>query len=282
VNRAAPAAGSGAGEDEQPEDACAGAFLAAGGGVIKKRVRGPGKGKVDVFYESRPFAVEGCGIEAFFAHLNATNKAKLHQIFYELGYVWEIASFKNAPYNLDESTPCQFRAVVEYLQPGRNYVVDNKPCATRKVWLAAHLWPASKETLLAQNKITGLTGGQQNLLKKYVTGINQATHLYNDYMATQAADFAPLATSAPPPSRKAVKRDREDESEGAEGGEGDGEDAQPEQAESDDDGGAQEPSTPPGAPPPIVPVLEVLDEPADEDEDEEMPEAVADDAEPVD
>ena len=201
--------GKGEGEDDVPEDEVASAFVE--GGLETKRTRGPAKGKVDVKHKERPFAIKGSGAEAFFGSLGVTDKATLHKVLYESGYVWTIASFGDAPWNADETKPCQLRDVLEYLAPLGVYKVGDKACSNRKVWLAAHMWPTCN--VLEQNKISCLTGGQQSLLKKYVTGINQVTHFFNEYMQRIDEGFRPIATSAPAPSRKAVKRPRKDDDE---------------------------------------------------------------------
>jgi hypothetical protein len=259
------------GEDQEAYSQAAAAFLASEGGVpVKKRTRGPNKGKVDVHYEARPFQVQGCGAEDFFASLNVNGKSGLHQIVYEMGYVWDIASFKQAAYNRDESKPCQLRDVLEHIQDKAKFTFGGEECATRKVWLAAHLWPNC--TAVFDKGISKLTGNEQSLLKKYVTGINQMLNAFNAFMADKG-DFTPLAPSAPPPQRKlGVKRAREGEGEG----EGEGEDAQSELGDDmmDSDGAV----TPSGRPPIVV--AETVDEAANEDD--VMPEAVSDDCEVVD
>lgn len=272
------------GEIQEAHSESAAAFLASEGGVpVKKRFRGPNKGKVGVSYESRPFQIEGCGAEDFFTFLNVTGKSGLHQILYEMGYVWDIASFKHAPYNQDESKPCQFRDVLAHVQGTTKFTFNGEACATRKVWLAAHLWPNC--TVVSDKGISKLPGNEQSLLKKCVTGINQVINAYNAFMAGKE-DFAPLLASAPPPQRKAgAKRAREEEQEEGEEGEEEGEeeeeregeDEQPEQPEPpwrelddammDSDGAV--------TPTPRTP-------PTKQTNDEEMPEAVSDDALAVD
>jgi hypothetical protein len=283
------------GEIQEAYSESAAAFLASEGGVpVQKRTRGPNKGKVDVSYESRPFQIEGCGAEDFFTSLNVTGKSGLHQTLYEMGYVWDIASFKLAAYNQDESKPCQFRDVLAHVQDTTKFTFNGEACATRKVWLAAHLWPNC--TAVFDKGISKLTGNEQSLLKKYVTGINQVIHAYNAFMAGKE-DFTPLLASAPPPRRKAgAKRAREEEEqeeqeeqeqeeqeeqeEEEEEREGEGEDEQTEQPEQteaplrelddammDSDGAV--------TPTPRTP-------PTKRANDEEMPEAVSDDALVVD
>ena len=244
-------------EDDLPDDEFARAFVDEAG--IVPRTRGPAQAKVDLHHSERPFVIAGSGAEEFFGSLNVTDKATLHKVLYESGYVWVVASLGDAPYNANKAVPCKFRDVLEYLKPGGVYAVGDKTCNDRKVWLAAHLWPDSD--VLARNKISCLSGGQQAVLKKFITGVNQVTHFYNEYMLRQDPTYTPIATSAPPPSRKSAKRAREDEDEDAETEAAedneDGDDAShEEQAQSDDDG----PSTPK----------------TPKNNDEEMPEAVMD------
>ena len=263
------------GEVQEAYSESAAAFLASEGGVpVKKRTRGPNKGKVDVFYESRPFQIEGCGAEEFFKSLNVTGKAGLHKIIYEMGYVWDIASFHLAPYNQDDSKPCQFHDVLEYVQDTTKFTFNGEDCATRKVWLAAHLWPNC--TAVADKGISKLTGNEQSLLKKYVTGINQVINAYNAFMEGKES-FTPLTASAPPPKRKSgAKRAREEEEEEEQEGEGEGEGEQSEaplrqldDAMMDSDGeGAVTPT-------PRTPATKPTS-------DDDMPEAVSDDALVVD
>ena len=196
-------------EGEAPVNACAAAFLEDGGGVRVKAKRGAAK--VEINYVARPFQVAGCGAEDFFASINVTDQASLHKLVYESGYWWNIASFAGAPYNADVTKPCQCIDVLKYVQHDTKFEIDGQACATRKVWLAMHLWPSCDA--MKDGSIKNLPGNQQSLLKKYVTGINQMTNFYNKYMA-DTEGFTPLLASAPPPERKSgTKRAREDEGE---------------------------------------------------------------------
>jgi hypothetical protein len=238
---------SAAADGQAPINECAATFLEDAGGV---RVQGRRcASKVEVNFVSRPFQVAGSGAEDFFASLNVTDQASLHKLVYESGYWWNIASFAGAPYNADTTKPCQCIDVLKYVQHETKFEIDGQACATRKVWLAMHLWPDCDA--MKDGSIKNLSGSQQSLLKKYVTGINQMTNFYNKFMA-DTDGFTPLAATAPPPERKSgTKRAREDE------GEGEGE-AQTATDQDEPMGGAE---------PPIV-TAELVEKPAD---DEAMP-----------